>query len=278
MNAILILILLTSQVGAADQSDSQQQQPAAVDEKQATDLPASVSEPQPSSNEQQKEDLKADHTWKWILGIFFTAIISPLVVKLAEAKLTSDPVKEKTGRLKSLIELSALRKAHGLPDDPRVRALIDEQSDALGKESTGKQEVLDATISGLIADLSIRLLKSLFDSCQQLEMLQESDCKSNTLAAVLDLTQLELLRSSHAVTSMGVPLTFRSIQKEDLTRYIERIRERTEPLGSIAMKHAAELGTTPEAVQEFVLQLQEAVRAPSVDTSEADQLRGDQGE
>ena len=241
--------------------------------------------PKDSPGEDRRTDKKAaekkadsESSWKWIIVIALTAVISPLTVKWVEKKLTSDPIRDQAGRLKSLIEVAALQKAHGLPEDSRIRGLIDEQTDRLAGHSKGRQEALDETISMLIADLSVRLCEALFSSCHQLELLADSKHRSNTLLAVLDLTRLEFLRSAHSIECLQIPPHFKSVSKADFDKYVQHLGESESPVGTIAAQNATELGTTPDAIEAFVRQIQETIKRPSVDTRAARILRRQKNE
>jgi hypothetical protein len=240
--------------------------------------PANKLAPQNNVQDQQHDAIAvkdgSENTWKWLASILFTAIVSPLAVKLLEKRFTGDPVKDLAGRLKSLIEIAALQKSHGLPDDPRIRGLIDEQTDKLAGHASGRQEELSAAISAMIADLSVRHCESLFQSCQQLELLLDSKHRSNKFSAVLDLTRLEFLRSAHAIECLNVPPHFRSISKNDFDNYIEYIGKSATPVGDVAKMYASDLDTTPEAVEQFVMQIRETVKSPSVETQAALVLKG----
>lgn len=271
MRAAFIFVLLVGVVGSA----SAQSEPDTATNSKAAPQDGSKEAREPDKPTSEKVG-NSESPWKWILGIALTAVISPLIVKWAEKKLTSDPVQDQAGRLKALIEVAALQKAHGLPDDPRIRGLIGEQTDKLAGHSTGRQEALDAAVSALIADLSVRLCEALFASCQQLELLADSKHRSNSILAVLDLTRLEFLRSAHAIECLQIPPHFKSIAKGDVDSYVQHIGESESPIGAIAAKHATELGTTPEAVEAFVRQIRETVKSPSVDTQAARILRGNE--
>lgn len=198
---------------------------------------------------------QSSDTWKWILGIALTAIISPIIVKLVEKRIGHDPINEKSQRLKTVIDLQFARTSQGLPPDGRLTALINELTDALGDEAKGKEQAIDEATSFIVGTLSSRLLESLFSSCRYIELLMDSKHRSDALAAILDITRLEFLRSYYGQRRIGVPTQFTNISATDLSQYAQECERLGDEVGKNAIKYADAIGTTPEAVGKFVKEI-----------------------
>lgn len=203
---------------------------------------------------------RSSDAWKWILGIVFTAIISPIAVKLVEKRLGRDPIKDKSQRLKAAIDAQAARKTQGLHPDGRITALISELTDALGDEAKGKEQAIDEATSFIVGTLSSRVLEALFSSCRYIELLMDSKHESNTFAAILDLTRLEFLRSYYGQRRIGVPLQFTNISEVDLDQYAQECERLGGDLGKSAIRFAESLGSTPDDVRIFVGELKGVIQ------------------
>ena len=252
---LLLLVVLCTTVSLAQESSDE---PAAKSKSQSIKDEANKTASSPAGN--SDDGSRSSDAWKWILGIVLTAIISPVVVKLVEKRIGHDPVKEKSQRLKTVIELQAARKAQELPPDGRLTALINELTDALGDEAKGKEQAIDEGTSFIVATLSSRLLEALFSSCRYIELLMDSKHQSNTFAAILDLTRLEFLRSYYGQRRIGVPTQFTNISETDLNQYAQECERMGDEIGKMAIKHANELGTTSDAAKNFVEEIRSEIQ------------------
>ena len=258
----LLPIILGTQLSLA-------QEPSNDDTPKST---AKANKQNASSNSDTEDESRSTDAWKWILGIVFTAIISPILVKLVEKHIGRDPIKDKSQRLQTVVDLQAARKAQGLPPDGRLTTLVNELTDALGDEAKGKEQAIDEATSFIVATLSSRLLESLFSSCRYIEQLIDSKHNSNSLLAIYDLTRLEFLRSHYGHRRMGIPSHFTSVSESDLTQYAQECERVGDELGKNAIRFAGELGTTPDGVKTFVDQLKgEIQKATERDAEERDE-------
>lgn len=213
-----------------------------------------------ATDEQPATQSDSSDNWEWILGIVLTAIISPIIVKLAEKWVGRDPIQEKTSRLQKLLDLHAARTTLALPPDGRLVALINEVTDALADEAKGKQQPIDDATSFTIGTLTSRLLESLFSSCRYMELLLDSKHRSDALLAIHDLQRLEFLRAYWAYRRMAVPQRFMGIKVEDLDGYAANLEALGVALGDNATQHASAIGSSPEDVQAFIEDLRREIR------------------
>ena len=122
-----------------------------------------------------------------------------------------------------------------------------------------KEQTVNEATGSLIGTLTSRLLEALYQSCQQVESLLDSKHRSDALLAIFDLTRLEFLRTYWGFRRMSVPQSFMSIKVEEVDKYAADLERIGSTLGQNAIQHASAIGTTSEAVEEFIEQLQNEI-------------------